>query len=138
MIGLILVTHGRLGDELLAAAQHVVGQQPHLHAIPIFPEDDKDARRSEIAECARTYASESGVILLTDMHGGTPANLALSILSIGQAEAISGVNLPMLVKIAPAAFRRDTAFTDAVAVAHAWGQKYIKVASWMLGGEPRS
>ena len=100
MIGLVLVTHGRLAEEFVAATEHVVGSQPNMRAISIGPDDDIEQRRRDILAAVEAVDDGAGVILLTDMFGGTPSNLAISIMDKGKIEVIAGVNLPMLIKLA--------------------------------------
>ena len=133
MIGLVIVTHGRLAEEFVFAMEHVVGPQTAVAAICIGPEDDMEKRRQDIlAACGRVDAGD-GVILLTDMFGGTPSNLAISVMEQTRAEVIAGLNLPMLIKLASVRGRE----TLEACVAHAQdaGRKYISVASWVLAGE---
>ena len=130
MIGMVLVTHGRLAAELLAALEHVVGPQEQTRSVCIGPDDDIERRRQEIVEAAREVDTGEGVILLTDMFGGTPSNLAISTLREGKLDVIAGVNLPMLVKLA--SVRRTHALADAIGCAEAAGRKYIQVASKLL------
>ena len=134
MIGMVLVTHGRLAAELLAALEHVVVEaQEQTRAICIGPEDDMEERRLEIAQVAREVNTGQGVVLLTDMFGGTPSNLAIAVLGAagkGEVEVIAGVNLPMLVKLATC--RRELELGEAVAKAEEAGRKYIQVASKLL------
>lgn len=130
MIGMVLVTHGRLAVELLAALEHVVGPQEQTRSVCIGPDDDIEARRQEILDAAAAVDSGSGVVLLTDMFGGTPSNLAISALGKGKLEVIAGVNLPMLVKLA--SVRRDRPLAEAVECAEAAGRKYIQIASKLL------
>ena len=130
MIGLILVTHGHLADEMVAALEHVVGPQSGVGTICIGPDDDMERRRKDIIECVVRVDSGSGVILLTDMFGGTPSNLAISIMNECNVEVIAGVNLPMLVKLA--SVRGNEALADAVASAQEAGREYINVASSLL------
>ena len=132
MIGLVLVTHGGLAVELIAAMEHVVGHQTHVKAICIGPDDDMDLRRREILEAAKSVNLGDGVILLTDMFGGTPSNLAISVMDIGDVEVIAGVNLPMLVKLASV---RTRPIAEAVRMAQEAGRKYITVASRILAKE---
>jgi mannose PTS system EIIA component len=132
MIGLVLVTHGRLASEFLVAMEHVVGPQKAVETICIGPEDDMETRRAEIAAAVDAVNDGSGVILLTDLFGGTPSNLAISLLQSGQVEVIAGVNLPMLIRLESA--RKVMNVRDAVAAAREAGQKYISVASELLGG----
>ena len=137
MIGLALVTHGRLAAELLAALEHVVGPQEQVAAVCIGPDDDMEDRRAEIAQVAKTLNSGDGVVLLTDMFGGTPSNLAISVLgasSRGEVEVVAGVNLPMLVKLATC--RQNKTLAEAVADAEEAGRKYIQIASKLLAEAP--
>jgi PTS system mannose-specific IIA component len=127
MIGVLLVTHGRLADELKAATEHVVGQQQAFQTVCIGPQDDMEARREEILEAIKTVDSGDGVILLTDMFGGTPSNLAISAMGSGKVEVIAGVNLPMLIKLA--SVRAKASLNEAVDKAQEAGRKYIRVAS---------
>jgi PTS system mannose-specific IIA component len=131
MIGLVLVTHGQLADEFVAATEHVVGPQDDIRAICIGPDDDMEFRRSEIMEAVKAVNSGEGVILLTDMFGGTPSNLAISLLEKGNIEVIAGINLPMLIKLA--SVRANSSLEDTVAAAKDAGIKYINVASEILG-----
>ncbi|MFQ5564483.1 MAG: PTS sugar transporter subunit IIA [Parvularculaceae bacterium] len=133
MIGLVVVTHGRLAEEFLAAAEHVVGPQERIKAVCIGPDDDMEKRREDILKAARDVNSGDGVIILTDMFGGTPSNLAISVMEKANAEVVAGVNLPMLIKLA--SIRADKDLSAAVAAAHDAGRKYINVASWVLSGE---
>ena len=133
MIGIVIITHGGLGAELVAVAEHVVGRQQDMFAIPIGPEDDIEQRRSEIRHCVQDVDTGDGVILLTDMFGGTPSNLAISVMDETQAEVIAGLNLPMLIKLASVRGREPLAVC--VAAAQDAGRKYISVASYVLSGE---
>ncbi|MDM7957349.1 PTS sugar transporter subunit IIA [Blastomonas sp.] len=133
MIGLILVTHGRLAQEFLVAMEHVVGKQQNIETIAIGPNDDMEQRRADIAGAIAKVDSGQGVIVLTDLFGGTPSNLAISLLDAGRVEVIAGVNLPMLIRLEGA--RRSMNVRDAVAAAREAGQKYISVASDLLGQE---
>jgi len=130
MIGLVLVTHGRLAEEFVAAAEHVVGPQEALRAVCIGPDDDMDLRRTEIKEAVQDVNQGSGVIILTDMFGGTPSNLALTLLDKGKVEVLAGINLPMLIKLA--SIRKDSPLVEAVTEAAESGRKYINVASEVL------
>jgi PTS system mannose-specific IIA component len=130
MIGLIVVTHGNLAREFVAALEHVVGPQQQIAAISIFPNDDMEERRNTILDAAKTADSGDGVIVLTDMFGGTPSNLAISVMDSGSIEVIAGVNLPMLVKLAR--IREEAKLTDALKAAQDAGRKYIHVASLVL------
>ena len=131
LTGLILVTHGRLSEEFLVAMEHVVGKQPQVATISIGPNDDMEQRRSEIAAAIEEVDTGEGVIILTDLFGGTPSNLAISLLEAGRVEVIAGVNLPMLIRLEGA--RRAMDVREAVAAAREAGQKYISVASELLG-----
>ncbi|MFN3818773.1 PTS sugar transporter subunit IIA [Blastomonas sp.] len=133
MIGLILVTHGRLAQEFLVAMEHVVGKQQNIETIAIGPNDDMEQRRVDIANAIAKVDNGKGVIVLTDLFGGTPSNLAISLLDAGRVEVIAGVNLPMLIRLEGA--RRSMNVRDAVAAARDAGQKYISVASDLLGQE---
>ena len=102
MIGLVLVTHGRLASEFVTAMEHVVGQQSQIAAIAIGPDDDMEARRADIAAAIAEVEACTGVILLTDLFVGTPSNLAISLLERGRVEVIAGIILPMLFRLASA------------------------------------
>ncbi len=130
MIGLVLVTHGRLAEELIAALEHVVGPQSNVTAICIGPDDDMEVRRSEILEGAIKADVGDGAILLTDMFGGTPSNLAISIMDKAKVEVIAGVNLPMLIKLA--SVRDKEPLSEAIVSAQEAGRKYINIASQLL------
>jgi PTS system mannose-specific IIA component len=130
MIGLVLVTHGRLADELVAAMEHVVGPQPNVEAVCIGPDDDMEQRRNDILEQVAKCDDGAGVVVLTDMFGGTPSNLAISIMDKAKVEVIAGVNLPMLIKLA--SVRHSEILPNAVASAQEAGRKYINVASKLL------
>ena len=133
MIGLVIVTHGRLAEEFVAAMEHVVGPQTAVRSICIGPDDDMERRRLDIVEAAREVDDGQGVILLTDMFGGTPSNLAISAMDEARAEVIAGLNLPMLIKLASVRAREPLA--ACVAYAQDAGRKYISVASYVLAGE---
>lgn len=133
MIGLILVTHGRLADQFVEAMEHVVGQQASIVTVCIGPNDDMEQRRSEIADAITAVNAGEGVIILTDLFGGTPSNLAISLLEAGRVEVIAGINLPMLIRLAGA--RKTMDVTHAVAAAQEAGRNYITVASELLGAE---
>jgi len=131
MIGLVLVTHGGLATEFRVAMEHVVGPQEAIETVCIGPDDDMEARRADIAAAVKRVDTGEGVILLTDLFGGTPSNLAISLLDAGRIEVIAGVNLPMLIRLESA--RRTMKVTEAVAAAREAGRKYISVASELLG-----
>ncbi len=130
MIGLIVVTHGNLAKEFVAALEHVVGPQQQIAPISIFPNDDMEERRNAILEAAKSVSSGDGVIILTDMFGGTPSNLSISVMESGSIEVIAGVNLPMLVKLGR--IREEVSLADALKLAQDAGRKYIHVASLVL------
>jgi PTS system mannose-specific IIA component len=133
MIGLVVVTHGRLAEEFLGAMEHVVGPQDAVVAICIGPDDDMERRRRDIFKACEQVDQGQGVILLTDMFGGTPSNLAISVMEQTKAEVIAGLNLPMLIKLASLRAREPLA--TCVAHAQEAGRKYISVASYVLAGE---
>ena len=130
MIGIVLVTHGNLAREFLSAMEHVVGKQTQARAISIGPDDDMEQRRADILAAAEEVDSGDGAILLTDMFGGTPSNLAISIMDRAKVEVLAGVNLPMLIKLA--SVRVSEPLAVAVAKARDAGIKYISVASTLL------
>lgn len=132
MIGMVLVTHGALAHEFKSALEHVVGPQDFVEAIAIGPEDDMEQRREDIVRAVDSADQGQGVVILTDMFGGTPSNLAISIMQQREVEVIAGVNLPMLVKLAR--IRADFDIKKAVVAAAEAGRKYINVASETLGG----
>lgn len=131
MIGIILVTHGRLADEFVLAMQHVVGRQDAVATVCIGPNDDMQSRRNEIAKAIKAVESGDGVIVLTDLFGGTPSNLAISLMKAGKVEVIAGINLPMLIRLAKA--RNCMDLKAATAAAKDAGRNYITVASEFLG-----
>ena len=131
MIGLILVTHGRLAEEFVSAMEHVVGKQDAIATICIGPNDDMEDRRQEIADAIETVDTGSGAIMLTDLFGGTPSNLAISLLQQGRTEVIAGINLPMLIRLAGP--RKEMKLGAAAAAAREAGRNYITLASEFLG-----
>ena len=134
MIGMALVTHGRLADEFVAALEHVVGPQTHIKTVCIGPDDDMERRRSDIlASVSAVNVDNKGVVVLTDMFGGTPSNLAISIMEKAKVEVIAGLNLPMLIKLAMV--REVETLDSAVFQAQEAGRKYINVASQLLAQE---
>ncbi|HEY3918662.1 MAG TPA: PTS sugar transporter subunit IIA [Stellaceae bacterium] len=130
MIGMVLVTHGRLAAEFIAALEHVVGPQSHIAAVCIGPEDDMERRRQDILHAIAEVDAGKGVVLLTDMFGGTPSNLAISVMDKAKVEVIAGINLPMLIKLA--SLRESESLAAAVRGAQEAGRKYINVASQLL------
>ena len=133
MIGLVLVTHGQLAREFKLAVEHVVGQQEAFETICIGPDDDMEKRRLDIVQAVRDADRGKGVIILTDMFGGTPSNLAISVMDEGEIDVLAGVNLPMLIKLA--SVRDAEPLGDAVLHAQEAGRKYINVASRVLAGK---
>lgn len=131
MIGMVLVTHGRLAEEFKSALQHVVGPQEQCETVCIGPDDDMEVRRQDILDAAQNVDTGGGVVILTDMFGGTPSNLAISVMQNREIEVIAGVNLPMLVKLARV--RSEMSMRDAVREAQDAGRKYINVANDVLG-----
>ena len=134
MIGMILVTHGQLAEHFVDAMEHVVGPQQAIATICIGPNDDMERRRKDIADAIARVDEGQGVIVLTDLFGGTPSNLAISLLDRGHVEVIAGINLPMLIRLAGA--RKSMGVVDAVAAAKQAGRNYITVASEFLGEAP--
>ncbi|HVZ13990.1 MAG TPA: PTS sugar transporter subunit IIA [Bauldia sp.] len=133
MIGLVLVTHGRLAVEFRAALEHVVGHQQQVETVSIGPDDDIERRRQDIIDAVARVDTGDGVILLTDMFGGTPSNLAISVMEAGRVEVVAGVNLPMLIKLA--SVRGEKSLAAAIEDAQDAGRKYINVASQVLHGK---
>jgi PTS system mannose-specific IIA component len=134
MIGVVIVAHGGLAGEFRAALEHIVGPQEHLEAFSIGPDDDVEARRMELIDAVRRVDAGDGVVVLTDMFGGTPSNLAISVMEETGAEVLAGINLPMLIKLA--SVRAEATLTSATAAAKEAGRKYISIASQLLSGEP--
>ena len=132
MIGLVFVTHGNLALEFVAAMEHVVGKQDKIECVCIGPSDNMDERRLEILNKAKYVDGGKGVLLLTDMFGGTPSNLAMSVIGHGNFDVIAGVNLPMLIKLA--SVRKDKPLEECVLLAQDAGKKYINIASQLLNG----
>jgi len=133
MIGIILVTHGQLAEEFVKAMEHVVGRQEAVATVCIGPKDDVEVKRKEIAKAIKTVDEGDGVAILTDLFGGTPSNLAISLMQEGKAEVIAGINLPMLIRLAGA--RKKMGLIEAVAAARDAGRNYITIASEFLGQE---
>ena len=132
MLGIILVTHGNLAKEFVAAMQHVVGPQEQIDTVCIGPEDNMEARREEILQKVENVNTGDGTIVLTDLFGGTPSNLAISIMDKAKVEVLAGVNLPMLIKIAT--LRKDKNLKETALGAQEARKKYINIASQLLGG----
>jgi PTS system mannose-specific IIA component len=135
MIGMVLVTHGRLAVEFRAALEHVVGPQKQVETITIGPEDDMEQRRRDILDAVNRVDTGSGVVILTDMFGGTPSNLAISVMDGARTEVVAGINLPMLIKLASARADECCDLDKAVSQAQDAGRKYINVASRVLAGK---
>ena len=133
MIGMVLVTHGRLATEFRAALEHVVGPQKQIETVTIGPEDDMEQRRKDILTAIKSVDTGAGVILLTDMFGGTPSNLAISVMEGAKVDVVAGINLPMLIKLA--SVRETAPLEQAVVQAQDAGRKYISVASRILTGK---
>ena len=133
MIGMVLVTHGHLATEFRAALEHVVGPQKQIETITIGPEDDMEQRRKDIIQAVQQVETGSGVVVLTDMFGGTPSNLAISVMDGSQVDVVAGINLPMLIKLA--SVREDVTLEQAVVQAQDAGRKYISVAGRILSGK---
>lgn len=133
MIGLVIVTHGALATEFRAALEHIVGKQEQLATISIGPDDDMEQQRTNILEAVRNVDTGDGSVLLTDMFGGTPSNLAISVMDHANVEVIAGINLPMLIKLA--SVRGECSLEDAIEQAQTAGRKYISVASQVLSGK---
>lgn len=133
MIGMILVTHGRLAEEFVHAMEHVVGKQDGVATVCIGPQDDMEARRKEIVDAIRAVDMGEGSVILTDLFGGTPSNLAISLMRAGKTEVIAGINLPMLIRLAGA--RKTMTLAAAAAAARDAGRNYITIASEFLGQE---
>lgn len=131
MIGIVLVTHGNLANEFVSAMQHVVGTQENIATVCIGPEDDMESRRQEILNKVGKVDNGNGVIVLTDMFGGTPSNLAISIMDKAKVEVLAGLNLPMLIKIA--SLRKEKNLKETAIGAQEAGKKYINIASQLLG-----
>jgi PTS system mannose-specific IIA component len=132
MIGIVLVTHGRLAAEFRAAVEHIVGSQDSIATVAIGPDDDIDMRRRDVTEAIAGVDHGDGVIVLTDLFGGTPCNLAISVMEAGRVEVIAGLNMPMLITLVR--IRGEASLADAVAAAAGAGRKYISVASQVLAG----
>jgi len=133
MIGLVIVTHGALAAEFRAALEHIVGKQQQLATISIGPDDDMELQRTNILDAVRQVDSGEGSVLLTDMFGSTPSNLAISVMDNANVEVIAGINLPMLIKLA--SIRGECSLEDAIEQAQEAGRKYISVASQVLSGK---
>ena len=136
MIGLVIVTHGGLAQEFRAALEHVVGAQQQMETVSIGPDDDMEARRADILAAVRKVDSGDGVVLLTDMFGGTPSNLAISVMDEMKIDVVAGINLPMLIKLT--SIRTEYPISEAIDLAKEAGRKYINVASQVLSGDKKT
>ncbi len=134
MIGVVVVTHGQLAQAFIAAAEHVLGALPHMRGLAIGPDDDMEKRREDILALVRAVDDGAGVVILTDLFGGTPANLAISVMPHAHCDVIAGVNLPMLVKLGE--LRGPNTLAQAAAAAADAGRHYIRVASVELASDP--
>jgi PTS system mannose-specific IIA component len=130
MIGLVLVTHGRLAEEFISVTEHVVGPQKQIAAVCIAPSDDMESKRKEILQKIKEVDTGKGVLLLTDMFGGTPSNLAISVTEDKKVEALAGINLPMLIKLA--SVRQTETLQQLALSGQEAGRKYIHAASVLL------
>jgi PTS system mannose-specific IIA component len=135
MIGLVLVTHGQLATEFRSALEHVVGPQQQIEPITIGPDDNVDERRHDIIEAVKRVDTGEGVVILTDMFGGTPSNLAISVMRRPMVEVLAGINLPMLIKLAKVREEGECSLAEAVLAAQDSGRKYITIASRVLAGK---
>jgi PTS system mannose-specific IIA component len=133
MIGMVLVTHGHLATEFRSALEHVVGPQRQLETVTIGPDDDMERRRADIVKAVASVDTGEGVVVLTDMFGGTPSNLAISVMDGANVDVVAGINLPMLIKLA--SVREEASLGQAVTQAQDAGRKYISVASRILSGK---
>lgn len=130
MIGIVLVTHGNLAKEFIGITEHIVGKQPNILPICIFPDEDMEKRRDDIMKAVSAVDEGQGVVILTDMFGGTPSNLAISVMGYKKVEVIAGINLPMMIKLI--SVRSSQPLEQAVLSAQESGRKYINVASNLL------
>lgn len=133
MIGIVVVTHGKLAEAFVAVTEHVVGKQQQMLAVGIEPEDDAEVARERILQAIQSVQSGEGVVILTDMFGGTPSNLAISVMKADGVEVVAGVNLPMMIKLA--SVRGKVSMQDAVNQAQDAARKYINVAGNLLSGK---
>lgn len=136
MIGIVIIGHGQLGEEFVKVAEHIMEHQPQLLYLRVDAEDDVEARREELLAAINTIDTGDGVVVLTDMFGGTPSNIALSLLDVAKIEIIAGFNLPLLIKLLTV--RKDRPLHEAVIEAQSAGQKNIHVATQVLGSPPQA
>jgi mannose PTS system EIIA component len=130
MIGVVIVTHGQLANELVAAAEMIIGEIVHITAVSIGWHDDVDAAREEIERAIERVQGDSGVLLMTDMFGGTPTNIAATFLGSSQIEVVTGVNLPMVIKCATQ--DKDDTLADLAQRVRDEGKQQIHLASDIL------
>lgn len=133
MIGIVIVSHSNIASEFLSVLEHIVGKQENIEAISIFPNDDVEKKRGEIITAIKNVDQKKGVIVLTDMFGGTPSNLAISVMNEENVEVVAGVNLPMLIKIS--ALREKCNMKELIKRSQESGRKYMNVASAFFGEE---
>jgi mannose PTS system EIIA component len=130
MIGVVIIGHGHLAQEFLAALTHVLGKQTQIAAINVGAQDDLSTKRTELLSAIKAVSTGDGVVIATDLFGGSPSNIAISVMEETGAEVIAGVNLPLLLKLAE--LRSTHNMADALATAREAGQKYIKIASALV------
>ena len=133
MIGIVIVSHSNIASEFLSVLEHIVGKQENIQAISIFPDDNVESKRGEIIKAIKNVDQKKGVIVLTDMFGGTPSNLAISVMNEKNVEVVAGVNLPMLIKIS--ALREKCNMEELIKRSQESGRKYMNVASAFFGEE---
>ena len=131
MIGVVIVSHSNIASEFVSVLEHIVGKQENMQAISIFPDDDVEKKRKEIIQAIKKVDQKKGVIVLTDMFGGTPSNLAISVMDEEKVEVVAGVNLPMLIKIS--SLRNKCKIKELIKISQESGRKYMKVASAFFG-----
>jgi len=129
MIGIVIIAHNYLSEAIKSVAEHVIGPLPDVLCVNVLPEDDIEQKRAEIDKKIKQVNQEKGVVLLTDMFGGTPSNLAISLMQEGKVEVISGMNVPLLVKLIR---ERKKPLLQAVKTATESGQHYMMIASDFL------
>ena len=131
MIGIVIVSHSNIAVEFLSVLEHIVVKQENIEAISIFPNDDVEKKRKEIIKSIKKVDRDKGVIVLTDMFGGTPSNLAISVMDEEKVEVVAGVNLPMLIKIS--SLRNECNIKELIKISQESGRKYMNVASAFFG-----
>ncbi len=135
MIGIIVVTHGNIGCDMVSAVKNIIPEATHLTGVAVESNDPPESIRSEIANAIRRVDADGGILILTDMFGGTPSNICLSFLQPSRIEVVSGINLPMLVKLAN--LKEDADFDNTVRFIQQYGQRNIVIASHILSGQAR-